>query len=413
MTTPRTTVLWVARHGESTGGEQGRYGGAADFPLSERGRIQAHELREAAERLTLDIVFTSPLRRALETAEIVLSGRPNGELVLLDELQEWNSYGVLSGLRPEEALHLFPEQMNAVAGRPQDATAALLGGEPISSFRARVSAAFTKLMRLAERAQGRRCLVVVHGKFLHTLVSDVLCASGNASYRSASLCFLEYRQATARISSKLIPAVGSAQQGVAAMKIYLVRHGEAEDDLDDSYGGAADHRLTPKGEKQANNIAAELSSLGVTHIYTSPLRRARRTAEIVCEEIGLASAVQVVDDLRERNSYGVLSGIPKQKASDLFPLLLKEGEKRSGHSKAPLLGAEDYDAFVARVGDALARVVADATEKKLDRVAVVTHGTFLRVLIADQLGLVFPEDWRHGSSMLLEYEPSKATISPL
>jgi len=303
--------------------------------------------------------------------------------------------------------------MTAVDGRPEEATQELLGGEPSWSLRARAGSAFAKLVNTARETPGRRCLVVMHGKFLKELLTNVIRASGDPSYQSAALCMLEHRDSIVSLSRALNPMVFDRHEEEARIKIYLVRHGQAEDDLDDSYGGAADHRLTPKGEEQAHEIAKALRDLGIKRIYTSPLRRALVTAEIVSRELGLSDSVHVADDLRERNSYGVLSGIPKQKAWDLFPLLLKAGEKRSGHSKTSLLGAEEYDAFATRVGAMFDQVVADATERKLDRIAVVTHGTFLWVLLTDKLGLSFPDDWKHGSSMLLDYEEAKATVSPL
>jgi len=196
------------------------------------------------------------------------------------------------------------------------------------------------------------------------------------------------------------------------MKIFLVRHGEAEDDLDDSYGGAADHKLTPKGESQARELAEELRAESIEKIYTSPQRRALTTATIIANELSISDAVCVVEDLRERNSYGVLSGIPKNKAAELFPLILKKGEVRSGHSKTPLLGSEEFEAFESRVASAFAEVSRAALLDNLARIAIVTHGTWLRVLVGEHLGLDLPPDWKHASSLLLEYTPAKAAIVP-
>jgi broad specificity phosphatase PhoE len=64
-------VILLARHGETTENRERRFQGQKDVPLNDRGREQARELaaKVAAERV--EIIYTSPLIRAKETAEIV------------------------------------------------------------------------------------------------------------------------------------------------------------------------------------------------------------------------------------------------------------------------------------------------------------------------------------------------------
>ena len=63
------------RHGESLGNAQARWQGQSDYPLTERGRAQAHALAERwkSEHMKFDLVLASPLGRAKETAEIIAS----------------------------------------------------------------------------------------------------------------------------------------------------------------------------------------------------------------------------------------------------------------------------------------------------------------------------------------------------
>ena len=65
----------LLRHGESIGNFEGRHQGQADFPLTERGRQQVNALvnRWIAEKKPFDLVISSPLARARETAEIIAS----------------------------------------------------------------------------------------------------------------------------------------------------------------------------------------------------------------------------------------------------------------------------------------------------------------------------------------------------
>lgn len=67
--------IYLVRHGETTLNARGCYYGRTDVGLSGRGRRQAEELRNFFGQVPLDAVVTSPLKRAAETAEIILSGR--------------------------------------------------------------------------------------------------------------------------------------------------------------------------------------------------------------------------------------------------------------------------------------------------------------------------------------------------
>ena len=93
------------------------------------------------------------------------------------------------------------------------------------------------------------------------------------------------------------------------MYVFVARHGEAIDDIEDCYGGIADFELTDAGRKAAADLAESVRSVGLDAIYSSPLRRARETADIV--GAALSVEVSVIDSLQERNSYGVLSGVNK------------------------------------------------------------------------------------------------------
>ncbi len=88
--------LLLIRHAESTGNRQGRLQGRADFPLTERGRRQAQELATVLSRLPVAVVCSSPIRRALNTAEAV-AGPLGLKVEVQAALQEYD-FGELSGL---------------------------------------------------------------------------------------------------------------------------------------------------------------------------------------------------------------------------------------------------------------------------------------------------------------------------
>jgi broad specificity phosphatase PhoE len=148
-----TTIL-LARHGETDWNREGRFQGNADPPLNRTGRDQAVELSVALMAEDLAAVYSSPLRRALETAEILAASREL-EPVIVAALQEVD-VGSWSGLTRTEVEQRFPEQY----ARWLDYGQGWEDGETYDEMGTRVVAA---LLELATAHDGERVLAVTHG----------------------------------------------------------------------------------------------------------------------------------------------------------------------------------------------------------------------------------------------------------
>ena len=151
-----TTIL-LARHGETDWNRDGRWQGWADPPLNDTGRAQARELAEQLRETPFDAVYSSDLRRAFETAQIVAA--PHGVPVVADPGLREIDVGSWSGLTRAELAERFPD-----GSRPD--------GETREQHQARVLAA---VERLARDHPGERILIVTHGgtmRALHGHVSD-------------------------------------------------------------------------------------------------------------------------------------------------------------------------------------------------------------------------------------------------
>ena len=64
-------MIYVVRHGQTDWNLEGRFQGRIDIPLNEKGKSQAKKTKEKLEGIKFDKVFSSPLKRALETAKII------------------------------------------------------------------------------------------------------------------------------------------------------------------------------------------------------------------------------------------------------------------------------------------------------------------------------------------------------
>ncbi|HEX6910165.1 MAG TPA: histidine phosphatase family protein, partial [Longimicrobium sp.] len=78
------TVLYLVRHGETAWNRTGRLQGSRDLPLNEAGRRQAAALAEHFRARSISAAYSSPLRRARETAGAILAGRDVPVQVLPD-----------------------------------------------------------------------------------------------------------------------------------------------------------------------------------------------------------------------------------------------------------------------------------------------------------------------------------------
>ena len=150
--------------------------------------------------------------------------------------------------------------------------------------------------------------------------------------------------------------------------VWLVRHGETEWSRDGRHTGSTDIPLTEKGVAAARSLAPRLAGNTFALVLTSPLQRARRTAELA----GFPTA-EVDPDLVEWN-YGDYEGVTTEEIQRSVP-----GWTVFSH---PCPGGETAD----EVGARLDRVVARCRSVPGD-VLLIGHGHALRVLAARWLGL--------------------------
>ena len=158
------------------------------------------------------------------------------------------------------------------------------------------------------------------------------------------------------------------------MKIYLIRHSESIDDIEDCYGGIADFDLRENGIKKVEQY--EIENLGIEKIYTSPYKRAYQTAKILNKKLNVD--LEIIDNIRECNSYGILSGVNKEKAKKIFSYVFEMPKyKNTGYYLGTsFLGGEEINEFDKRVEEGITKIISKS--KELNTIAIVTHGGVYR-----------------------------------
>jgi len=161
-------------------------------------------------------------------------------------------------------------------------------------------------------------------------------------------------------------------------ELILARHGETVWNVEKVYRGRTDVNLDEVGIKQAELLGKHLSNWELETIYSSPLRRAIDTANIIAryQKIGVHIAEGLIDF-----DYGEWQSLPEQRAKRLYPSLHDEWHNNPHKVKMP--GGESLEDVKKRA----IKVVNDVLSEYQGSVVLVSHRVVNKVLICFLLGL--------------------------
>jgi probable phosphoglycerate mutase len=167
---PERQELLLVRHGQSTANSKGVWQGQMEFPLSDEGRRQAALAGLALAGTEYDAIYSSPLARAFETAEIIAreSGFP-GEVVPVPGLAERHG-GVLEGHTWAEQEQRNPEFARKFLSLPEEERWAFAGAETDEQVMARFEAALDRIR--SRHPGGARIVVVSHGGSMRAFLRE-------------------------------------------------------------------------------------------------------------------------------------------------------------------------------------------------------------------------------------------------
>ena len=167
-------------------------------------------------------------------------------------------------------------------------------------------------------------------------------------------------------------------------EIILARHGETEWNVAEIFRGRTDIELNETGIKQAELLAEYLSNAKIDAIYSSPLKRALKTAETIARhhELDINIAPGLIDF-----NYGKWQGLSNQEVKDKYKELYAEWINHPDGVKMP--DGESLD----NVSERAMRVVTDAITRYEGTVVLVAHRVVNKVLICTLLGLDNSHFW--------------------
>lgn len=167
-----------------------------------------------------------------------------------------------------------------------------------------------------------------------------------------------------------------------ARQVTLVRHGQTERSKIGAYSGRLDIALTDTGREQARQTAQRLVDAGVDAVVTSPLTRARDTAQAIADATG---APLRVDERLTEIDYGPFEGLDRDGArAKIGPAF---GAWRADPFGAPVPGTEPLSDALVRARAATADALAAH-----DHPVIVGHQGILRIVLI-ALGEIEPGDY--------------------
>lgn len=165
------------------------------------------------------------------------------------------------------------------------------------------------------------------------------------------------------------------------MRVLLIRHGESESNVNQTFGGTTDALLTKKGHMQAEKCAETLKAEKIDKLITTDLSRAKVTAEYINKYQNLD--IEINNNFSEMN-FGKFEGMTYQEILDQYP---KEAiEWRDHYVEYTLPEGESLETFYERSNTAFTRMM---TALRFDRsinyddytVAIVAHGGTIQSIL--------------------------------
>lgn len=157
------TQLYFIRHGETDWNATGKYQGWSDVPLSEQGRKQAECLGKRFESVPLDVIYSSPLKRAYDTAKAVADKK--AMTIIPDEHFKEINFGDWEGLTAHQLKELYGEKFQYFLDHPEDAEFPGEGSFSLVMERIKIG-----LDTVLEENQGKNIMIVSHGGLIRLCI---------------------------------------------------------------------------------------------------------------------------------------------------------------------------------------------------------------------------------------------------
>ncbi|HEY9601415.1 MAG TPA: histidine phosphatase family protein [Allocoleopsis sp.] len=395
------TRVIIVRHGQSSYNALKMIQGRCDESvLTEEGCADARKVGAALGSLSFDAVYSSPLQRAKQTAEIILSNlQGSPELIPHPKLMEidlplWEKLG------KAEVKEKYADDYRCWKERPHELCMVIPTAEgsiehfPVLALYEQAKQFWQEILA---RHQGGTILIVAHNGINRCLIGSAIGMSP-AHYHSIQqsncginvLNFagswgepvqLESLNQTAHLGNPL----PTPREGNRGLRLLLVRHGETEWNRVSRFQGGIDVPLNENGRNQAGQAAQFLKGVPIDFAVSSPMLRPKETAEIILSHHPNIQ-LELKDEFREIN-HGLWEGKLESEIRQEYPDLLRQWQSSPETVQMP--EGENlqqvWDRAVAAWDEIARSTEISSTELKTG--LVVAHDAINKVILCHILGL--------------------------
>jgi len=420
------------RHGQSSYNTERRIQGRSDASiLTEKGCFDARKVAAALSRLSFATIYTSPLQRAQQTAEIILSNlppdaHPSLALATSAKLMEID-LPLWEGMLLSEVREKFPEDYGLWQERPHELRMVVSKPEgvrehlPVPTLYEQARQFWQETL---PRHPGETILIVGHNGINRALISTALGVS-QARYHSIQqsncgisvLNFalglgqpvqLESMNQTAHLGETL-PSLRPNHQG---QRLLLVRHGETDWNRQTRFQGQIDVPLNDYGRAQSQKVAELLKDIPIDFAVSSPMLRPKETAEIILK-YHPSIHLELKDGLREI-SHGLWEGKLEAEIEQAYPGELRQWREEPALVQMP--EGENLQQVWQRSVEAWQSILA-SVDNQLKTGLVVAHDATNKVLLCHILGLEPEHFWNfrqgNGAVSVIDYPQGLAGLPVL
>ncbi|MCK8624736.1 histidine phosphatase family protein [Apilactobacillus xinyiensis] len=200
------------------------------------------------------------------------------------------------------------------------------------------------------------------------------------------------------------------------MKLYFIRHGKTEWNLESRYQGAGgDSELLPESFDEIKDLAKFLNKTTFAHAYASPIKRARITAKTILDKMDDAPRLTLLSRLKEFN-LGKMEGMKFSDVAKMYPNAFENFRNHPDKYNANEINGESFEDVINRMTPAIKSISNYYSDN--DNIMIVSHGAALNALINSLLGTPIAELRHRGglantSTTILETHDNGKTFKLL
>ncbi len=434
----KTTVI-IVRHGQSTSNAQRIIQGHHDKAvLTALGEQQARTVGKTLESLSLDAVYSSPLKRARRTCELIVetigqnaskTGNSVPAVEVTDQLKEINL--PLWESRPfDEVEAEYPEMYRNWREAPNQFKMPLPNddGTTTDFYPAREiwerAALFWQM--LLEKHAGQTVLLVAHSAINRALIGSAI-GLGPESLNSmgqdnCAINVLNFvggledgvQLESLNLTSHMGEPLPNRRSRFKGPRLLLVRHGETNWNRDGRFQGQIDIPLNESGHKQAAQAGEFLKVVRLDAAVTSSMKRPKETAEGILKHHPDVT-LTTTEDLWEI-SHGEWEGMLETEIESGYPGVLAEWQKTPQSVQMP--GGENLEDVWRRAKKGWGDVVEAYSDAKTPQtVMVVAHDAINKAILCQVFGLGPEKFWQfkqgNGAVSVIDYHGGPGSLPVL